>query len=187
MSFVLFGTVSQCCNATSILDGIIFLDPSSSRLGKRNIKGMTARTDPYWLSHWKIEPKWTPVPIKESSKSNHQDGNFSCRTTSKPGRRQKAEWRAWVKRLVRRICTGSLPRWWRWGYVLEDYCLLLSFYREFLHFQWNYVFEGVAGPWCNFVCWRGVMLKLFQNATVFHNFSLKFALILVVIFERWNK
>ena len=128
MSFVLFGTVSQCCDASSILDGIIFLDPSSSRLGKRNIKGMTARTDPYWLSHWKIEPKWTPVPIKESSKSNHQDGNFSCRTTSRPGRRQKAEWRAWVKRLVRRICTGSLPRrwrWgWRWGYVLEDYCFI---------------------------------------------------------------
>ena len=25
MSFVLFGTVSQCCDATSILDGIIWL------------------------------------------------------------------------------------------------------------------------------------------------------------------
>jgi len=40
-------------------DGLIPV-PQVLRLGKRNIKGMTARTDPYWLSHWKIEPKWTP-------------------------------------------------------------------------------------------------------------------------------
>merc|ERR1712130_100158 len=30
------------------------------RLGKRSLKGlMPVRTDPYWLSWWKTEPKWT--------------------------------------------------------------------------------------------------------------------------------
>jgi len=34
--------------------------PQVLRLGKRSLKGlMPVRTDPYWLSWWKTEPKWT--------------------------------------------------------------------------------------------------------------------------------